>query len=283
MRRIALLTILILVLASCKQNDKGYSFFVAGHTYGSPGADNPGVHPPFLAEFTDLNEDSCLQFGIFSGDIVRKSDTASWDAVDRQLEELNKKVYFCPGNHDTYNRELYESRYGKTYYSFQHARDLFIILDGSLDRWNISGAQLEFFMQALGKAQNDIENVFVVIHQLVWWDEHNIFSEVDLNWPPYTPDTTNYWGEIEPLLQECPSPVYILAGDLGASTKASPLMYYPDRNITYIGSGMGSIEFDNYLIIRSEGKGKVKIEIVALGPDPERLGEIEDYILSDMK
>ncbi|MDT8393413.1 MAG: metallophosphoesterase [Bacteroidales bacterium] len=281
MKNLFLPLALVFIMYSCKRDDAGqYSFFVAGHTYGAPMADNQGLHPPFTSEFDKLNNDNRLQFGVFTGDIVRNSDTASWDAVDRQLENLHIPVYFCPGNHDTYNRELYESRNGKPYYSFTAGSDLFIVLDGSLDHWNITGDQLEFLITALQQAESGVNNVFVFIHQLIWWDESNIFSSVKLNWPPYTPDTTNYWAVIEPMLQHLSAPVYIFAGDLGASTKASPVMYYPDRNITYIGSGMGSIVADNYIIVTSGPGRTVSFELIAPGNDPHKLGNLEDHLLS---
>lgn len=280
MKNLFLLLALVFILYSCKRDDaEQYSFFVAGHAYGAPMADNQGLHPPFVNEFDNLNSNNRLQFGVLTGDIVRISDTASWDAVDRQLENLHMPVYFCPGNHDTYNRKLYESRYGKPYYSFNAGSDLFIVLDGSLDRWNITGDQLNFLTMALKQAKSGVNNVFVFIHQLIWWDEHNIFSSVKLNWPPYTPDTTNYWAVIEPMLQDLNAPVYIFAGDLGASTKASPVMYYPDGNITYIGSGMGSIVADNYIIVTSGPGGQVSFELIAPGNDPRRLGNLEDHLL----
>lgn len=196
---LVLLLVSVLYYSSCKQaTDESYSFFVAGHTYGSPAGDNIGLHPPFLDEFDKLNNDTRLAFGIFTGDIVRKASQVAWDTIDRQLERLDMKVYFCAGNHDTYQRELYEGRYGNTFYSFKHNKDLFIILDGSLNRWNIEGKQLEFLHNTLVEAAPSVNNVFVFIHQLVWWDENNVFSSVKLNWPPYTPDTTNYWSTVEP-------------------------------------------------------------------------------------
>lgn len=274
---------LILGMVSCKQHEAPYSFFVAGHTYGAPGGTNQGLHPPFLKEFSRLNADSSILFGVLTGDMVRKSDTASWDAVDKELMDLHKKVYFCPGNHDTYNRQLYEDRYGKTFYSFRHEKDLFIVLDGSLDRWNISGEQKDFLLREVEGAKEEINNIFIFIHQLVWWDENNVFSSVKLNWPPYTPDTTNYWSEIEPLLKGASIPVFIFAGDLGASTKASPVMYFVDQNVSYIASGMGSIKDDNYIIVSSMGKGKVNFELRALGGDHARMGLLEDHILSVRK
>lgn len=276
-----LLMVLFFSLISCRQEKvPSYSFFVAGHAYGSPVADNPGLHPPFMAEFEKLNKDYRLSFGVFTGDIVRKASESAWNTVDDQLSQLNMKVYFCVGNHDTYERELYEQRYGRTFYSFHHRDDLFIVLDGSLDRWNIIGDQLKFLQQTLTGADPAVNNVFVFIHQLVWWDEHNIFADVKLNWPPYTPDTTNYWSEVEPLLQDFRAPVYIFAGDIGATHKTTPVMYYQDSNITYIASGMGSIEMDNFIIVNISDTGQVSFELVAIGDDAGKLGKLEDHYLS---
>ncbi|HSG67575.1 MAG TPA: metallophosphoesterase [Bacteroidales bacterium] len=280
MRRTMVLLGLLAMLYSCKEQDKGYSFFVAGHTYGVPNGSNTGLHPPFLSEFDKLNADPMIDMGFFTGDIVRKSDTASWDAVDAQLKDLRMPVYFSPGNHDTYNRKLYDDRYGKSYFSFYHKGDLIIILDGNLSNWNIEGEQLSFLEDCIRNADMGTENIFVFVHQLIWWDEHNVFAGVHLNWPPYTPDTTNYWAEVEPLLQQAGSPVYIFAGDLGANREATPVMYYHDQNITYIASGMGSIDSDNYILVSRDGNGGVTFELIALGGESDRLGKMEDYDLS---
>ena len=37
-----------------------YSFFIAGHTYGAPGVDNEGVHPPFRNKFDFIKDDESL-------------------------------------------------------------------------------------------------------------------------------------------------------------------------------------------------------------------------------
>lgn len=270
--------LLLISVAACERSPQvDYSFFVAGHTYGTPGAHNQGIHPPFLAEFPKLNNDDNVIFGVFTGDIVRKSDTLSWDSVDTQVSRLRMPVYFIPGNHDTYNRPLYEARYGKTYYSFTHGRDLFVFLDGNLSNWNIDGEQLDFLKNTLDSAAGGTAYAFIFIHQLVWWDEHNIFAGVHLNWPPYTPDTTNYWADIEPLLQGFAAPVVIFAGDLGANEQATPVMYYHDRNITYVASGMGSIRSDNYIMVTRHGDGRLSFDLIALSDDPKRMGKLEDH------
>lgn len=277
MKKILIPCLLLLALTSCRHGGEAYSFFVAGHTYGSPSAGNPGMHPPFVNELKQLSSDERIALGILTGDIVRKPDTLSWDSVDAQLSVLQVPVYFSPGNHDTYNRPLYESRYGKTYFSFMQGSDLFIILDGNLDNWNISGDQLVFLEDQINDLVAGTENIFVFVHQLIYWDEHNIFAGVNLNWPPYTPDTTNYWGMVEPMLQGAGAPVCIFSGDLGANNRATAVMYYADRNITYIASGMGNIENDNYILVHRHGDGNLTFELVALGGEPGRLGALENY------
>ncbi len=280
MRKGLVIGIIIGIFFSCKQEPQNtFSFFVAGHTYGAPMASNPGLHPPFIEMFDFINDKPDIEFGIFTGDIVRESNTESWDSVEMQLQKLDKEVYFCPGNHDIKYRDIYESRFGDTYYSFTHKNNLFIILDGSLNRWNIQGPQLDFLSANLEQAGDSISNIFVFVHQLIWWNKANIFSQVNLNWPPYTPDTTNYWFEVEPMLQNQTCPVYIFAGDIGANLQSDPIVFYPDRNVTYVASGMGNIEKDNFLIVRITENNEVEIILTALGPDHSRLGEIEDYQL----
>ena len=142
--------------------EKRYSFFVAGHTYGQPGAEFSGPHPPFRALFPQIN-DRHPDFGVFTGDIVPESVPADWDMVDVALAELASPVHFVAGNHDMTNRSLFVSRYGPTYYSFTYEGDLFIVLDGGLDSCNILGEQMAFLQQALD--ESDAQNVFVFVHE----------------------------------------------------------------------------------------------------------------------
>jgi hypothetical protein len=270
------------LLISCnnESNSEGsYSFFVAGHAYGSPNGTNAGLHPPFLNVFDYLNNHSDIEFGVLTGDIVRKGTIEAWDSVDHQLSKLRMPVHFSPGNHDTYNRELYELRYGNGYFSFVHKNNLHIVLDANLDKWNITGMQMDFLDSNLQTLDPEIKNVFVFVHQLIWWDDENIFAGVNLNWPPYTPDSTNFWAELEPKLQSCIAPVYIFAGDLGANNKATSVMFYPDRNITYIASGMGNMKTDNILIVHVNKEKGVHFELIALQGEKNKLGQLEDFLL----
>lgn len=278
---LCLFSTLCFVHSSCTRTAKvsgNYAFFVAGHAYGAPRSDNPGLHPPFLDKFDIINKDTVIKFGILTGDIVRTSSIESWDSVDAQLRKLHIPVYFCPGNHDMYDRILYESRYGNPYYSFKDYDDLFVVLDGNINRWNISGKQLEFLTHLLSH-KNKAHNVFIFVHQLVWWKKQSVFEQVNLNWPPYTPDSTNYWSTIEPILKDFKGNVFLFAGDLGANHQSSSLMYYRDGNITYIGSGMGDNKRDHFIKVIVNQDKEVKFEIIALQGDPNKFGKLESYSL----
>ncbi|MCF6169411.1 MAG: metallophosphoesterase [Bacteroidales bacterium] len=263
-----------------------YSFFVAGHSYGDVMATNTHLHPPFKKQWPFIQSYPDISFGVLVGDIVRESTTENWDVVDEDLAELNLPVYFAPGNHDVFTGDLFAMRYGdslhdnRTYRYFRKQQDLLVFLDSELDEWNISGHQLDFLRRTIKENAKSSRNVFVFVHSLIWWDDKNVFKQVHTNWwPPNIPDTTNYWTDVEPLLQQLSNPVYLFAGDLGANKQATPYLYYKDGNITYIASGMGNGKNDNFLFVRVDSEGDVSFDLIALQGDRHRLGKLEDYIL----
>jgi len=266
--------------------DDTYAFFVAGHTYGNTSNKNPGLHPPFKKEFDSIRAYPHMAFGVLVGDIVLRGDKESWDAVDREIAELGIPLYLVPGNHDVYDDyELFKHRYGDreheyaSYRSIRNNEDLMILLDGNLDDWNITGDQLAFLEEALTVNREQVNHVFIFVHQLIWWDEHTVFKNIVHNWPPYTPDTTNYWGTLEPMFQDYPAPVFLFAGDLGIFERTTPYMYYKENNVTYVATGMGSEVNDNYLFVTVRPDGEVDFDLIALQGDRRRFGNLEDYVL----
>jgi hypothetical protein len=183
------------------------------------------------------------------------------------------------------NRELYERLFGdsqhgnRTFGAFTKENDLFLLLDGNIDNYSISGEQLDFVRETLEFFGSKSRNIFVFVHQLIWWDEDNVFRNVTTNYPPLTPDTNNYWSTIEPMLDSLQKPVYLFAGDLGGNQIADPYMYYRDGLITYIASGMGHGRKDNFIIVHMDKDGKVRLELIALQGEKDRLGPIENYSL----
>ncbi|OIQ30776.1 MAG: hypothetical protein BM564_00775 [Bacteroidetes bacterium MedPE-SWsnd-G2] len=265
------------------ENDKSnteYSFFIAGHTYGKPFVVNDGVHPPFKAKFDLIKNDSLVEFGVFTGDIVWTGTKKNWNEIDADIADLGIPVYFAAGNHDVINRPLFESRYGKTYKSFIHNNDLVIILDPNIDGWNISGDQLIFLKNQLSQHANKVDNIFVFFHQVLWWDSKNIFRKIVLNSHQGRSKPFNFWSEIEPMFNALPNEVYMFAGDVGAHPKGSEFMYHHYDNITFVASGMGGEQRDNFIFIDVKKDKSVEFRLIALnGDDINALGKLEDYVL----
>ena len=259
-----------------------YSFFVAGHTYGKPGVDNIGFHPPFRQKFDLIKNDSSIQFGVLTGDIVSAGTGKNWDEIDRDVEELGKVVHFTVGNHDMSDRQLYETRYGSTYYSYSYDKDLFIVLDPNIDGWNISHEQLQFLKNELQKKSGDADHVFVLFHQVLWWAPDNQFKNIDINSLEGRAEKINFWDEVEPLFHSLSVPVYLFAGDVGAYATGDEFMYYHYDNITLIASGMGGEARDNFVIVDVYNDKTVSFRLIALnGDDINALGKLEDYRLEE--
>ena len=279
---------LVLVLFSCDKNEDGtteespisYSFFIAGHTYGTPGVDNDGLHPAFKNKFDLIQSDGHIDFGVLTGDIVITGTEQNWNEVDNDIIDLGLPVYFAAGNHDVTDRTLFESRYGQTYYSFVHQSNLFIVLDPNIDGWNISGNQLDFLENVLNTEAQNVNNIFVFFHQLLWWEPDNIYQNVVLNSFSGRADTINFCNEIEPLFNELAKPVHMIAGDVGAYYTGSEFMYHQYENITLIASGMGGNVRDNFIIIDVHEDASVSYRLIALNASNDfALGDLLDYEL----
>lgn len=287
MKRVFLFFCLVFSFISCDKTKTPpitpsieYSFFIAGHTYGKPGVNNIGLHPPFKEKFEFLKSDTTLAFGIFTGDIVIEGTNQEWDEVDIDISELGLPFHFAVGNHDMSDRTLYENRYGDTYFSFIQNEDLFIILDPNLDEWDIAGDQLDFLKDELNTHANSVNHIFVFFHQLLWWTSDNIYQDVVLNSTQGRADTINFWTEVEPLFHQLENKVVMCAGDVGAHPTGDEYMYHTYDNITLIASGMGGEERDNIVIIDVYDDQSIGYRLIALnGNDINALGKLEDYEL----
>ncbi len=284
------LLVICLFISSCRINKQvsisqdlnivDYSFFVAGHTYGKPRVNNKGFHPPFKQKFDLIKSDTTIQFGVLTGDIVHRSSNRDWNEIDTDILALGKKVYFAPGNHDLTKPELFTQRYGETFKKFVYNSDLFIILDPNIDQWNISGEQLDFLKETLKRNRKKVNNIFVFFHQVLWWNENNIYKNLHLNSRSGRAKNINFWEEVEPLFNQVSNQVFMFAGDMGAFPKRESFMYHKYDNITLIGSGMGGMKNDNFIIVNVLKNKKVNYQLIALNKnDIDALGKLESYIL----
>lgn len=272
LKKCTYLTVLCMVLFACnKHKEEPYKFFVAGHTYGSPSDSSGGLHPPFLETLTEYNSSFPLEKGFLTGDIVKYPSVEKWEMVDEELADLDIDVRFVAGNHEYNDLELFESRYGKTFNSFVFKNDLFVVLDGNLNNWNISGVQLTFLKEALDSHTNAVENVFIFVHQIIFHD----YLPVAANSDEGKGSPLTYETEVKPLLESLDNPVYLFAGDIGAFDWGPSLYHNQVNNVTYIASGMGSGLEDNFLVVEVDSRKRVSFTVVSL--NEEDLGELESY------
>ncbi len=166
-----------------------------------------------------------------------------------------------------------------TFYDTIINNDLFIFLDPNIDNYNISGEQLDFLKETISSNSSKVDNILVFFHQLLWCDDDNIFQNIRVNYPPYTPYTLNFWSEIKPIFHVLSNNVVMFAGDIGAVDYTTPFMYYKYDNITFIAGGMGSGIFDNMLIVTIDDEKNINYDLIALQNNIHSLGKLEDFIL----
>ncbi|MCK5820880.1 MAG: T9SS type A sorting domain-containing protein [Bacteroidales bacterium] len=286
MKKLILLILMVNIwspLAILAQEEAiSYSFFVAGHTYGKPGVDNVGLHPPFKEKFGYIRNRTEIQLGFLTGDIVERASVEDWDEVDEDIESLGIPVWFAVGNHDMSDRELYESRYGNTYQFFTLHNDLFIILDPNIDNWNISGDQLDFLTSTLQDHAANSDNIFVFFHQMLWWSRDNIYQVLHNNSTEGRAQEINFWTDIEPLFHHLENEVYMFAGDIGAGNWASDVAYDHYDNISFIASGMGEGPGDNFVVVNIHTDKSISYDLICLNdPNINCLGKLTDYRINE--
>lgn len=285
LRHLAVLTMGLLVLSGCEKDPEidpvepcspptAYSFFVAGHTYGSPVDFQLGLHPPFKSYLPNINAYPGMSFGVFTGDVVPKPTAEYFDAIEADFELIDVPVAIAPGNHD--RSAEFQDRFGPGFGAHRVGNDLFLVLNTF--KWSVEGEQLDFVRDVLDSLGSRSDHIFVFAHELVWWAPENHFSTVGLNAPSnYWPEN-NYWETVEPLFQKAAAPVYFFAGDIGANSTADAALYHEEGNITYIANGMGHPESDSFIYVDVLSNGRLQFTLEALGTDdPRRLGNLEDY------
>lgn len=259
--------------------DLKYSFFVAGHAYGSvDDPADPGMHPPFVDYFDEINAYPGMSFGVLTGDVVNFPTADYWDAYEAQILGLDDTVYLAAGNHDVGSE--FENRFGNYYYDFKIDSQLFIVLTPSVNWMSVVGEQYNFLDSTLNAHQNDVDRIFIFMHELLWWSSTNEYANVEVNFPSYYPATPTNWEDVlKPRFIACGVPVTVYAGDIGCRPGVSSYMYDTFDNITLIASGLGSYVRDN-IIITEVYEDSVYFNMVAINYDyPGALGSIYDFDL----
>ena len=250
-----------------KNQISDYTFFIAGHTYSN----NSGLNEAFY--FDLLNSKEKFSFGILAGDVVSKNTENSWSFLQKQIGNLDYKIYISPGNHDISSepgdvgREFIENKYGKTYFKFIKNKDLFIILDSNNTNHSILDKQLDFLKKTLNENYRTVKNIFIISHHLIYFDKNrDPFSKARPNGQEID---SNFWPTLYPILENLNNNIFIISGDTGWAL-GKELFCHKSKNITFLATGMaGAIpqreagRSKHYLIIDSINQIiKIRVRVI---------------------
>ena len=238
-----------------------YSFFVAGHAYGNPMNYNLGLYESLIFHQGYLNEYPKMQAGFFTGDLVPKSEENYWQAAESDLANFIMPIYIAPGNHD--KGPCFDKRFPH-YFSMGLNNDLFIVLDPVNCR--ISDEQLSFLEESITDLEEEVNNVFLFCHEVIWIDSLIGYDHLKPN-SMVTYQGTDYWTKIHPLLIGLDKEVYFFAGDVGALTSVTFYSYEQRDNVHFYAGGMGNGFIDNIFITEVYSDGYVKVRPMRLNAD----------------
>lgn len=269
-------------LAPAQTDTNLYSFFIAGHASGTPGVDNVGLHPDFKKQFPYIKGRNEIELGFLTGDVIRAfpgPTVQDWIEVDADIDSIGIPVQIAVGNHDMEDRPIFEQRYGTTYYSFVQHNDLFMVLDPNIDGWKITGNQLEFLKDTLNKYENQVDNIYLFFHQVIWKETNNGFDHIFWNSQEGKNGQTNFWPELYPIFSKLNHSVYLFAGDVGAASYATSVSYDKYENMTLITSGMGNGTDENYIVINVDSSKNLTYDLICLQENnPNCLGKLTDHL-----
>lgn len=253
-----------------------FSFYVAGHAYGSPYDGNDGIHTPFLNYLEEISNNESIEFGVLTGDTVYEATQESFEQLKTEMSITDKPYYITAGNHCLRGGEdLFETNFGDLNYYFEKRDNLFIFLVPG-ENWSFSEEQISMVRTSLQKQGYD--NIFVFMHQLAWVEEDNIFSACGLpnSWEGKS-DSSNFWSDLIVSFDWVESQVYFIAGDVGALDNTN-LIYDNIEKYHFIASGMGNGIMDNILVVNLDEYNTVSFDIKVFdGEDIIDGGNIENY------
>lgn len=275
-------------IVPCPETSESYFFWVIGHLYGA--AESHSAYPSgaFLANIDMLNESGALML-VTLGDIVRIPDEQHLANLRKVAHSVTLPMFNAPGNHELqsflqiFSREQYTDDFGPPYQDFTIANALFVFLDTNLTPGEIAGEQLEYFTRVMRSAAKDrnIRNIFVFSHHVIWCTDDPRLAIVWRRFVNYRPNYRpgKFEALIEPLLAETAAqkPVFWLSGDVGGSAGSFSPFYWkaPDKDITYVATGVGGTDRDEIIKVEVQSSGEVVLTPVSLVGKP--MGPMEQY------
>ncbi len=254
---------------SLLDNQNPLKFIVAGHIYGKPGDGESHPATNLLSNITLIKE-TAPDFIIFLGDTVWNPSEENFNDLDLfVLDQFGVPVFNAVGNHDVTNRDLYQSRYGNTVYSFRYKDQLFFILDTTLKYYDLTSDQYLFISNTIKEQSRGLETIHLFMHHVLFLDEGEIFDNQLLKPNEGDGKSPGFLAFLETELIPISKtiPIYVYAGDVGAFQGGNLSPFYKklaDHNITFLTTGLGNNYYDSILVVETENNGLLNIQPVSL-------------------
>jgi len=209
------------------------NFSVGGHIYGSSKNFSTFPASTLLANIDSLNN-SNLDFFVSLGDLFCNLEE-DYDSYKRALfDKIEFPIYNVAGNHDLFNYELYEEKFGPTTFSFVLKRSVL---------------------------KENVKNVFIFSHIASWIAQ---YPEIEKLFPGLDkPLLSNFEEEVLPILDRSKNKIYWLSGSMGAYANES-FFYKNENNISYILTSIRDKKADGLLNVKVGNNGKVEFKTISL-------------------
>ncbi len=257
-----------------------YSFIVSGHFHGASTNVSSFPASSLLANIDSLNSLNPL-FLMSLGDMFLDVDDLYIKHYQYSLfNKLKMPLLNAVGNHDLSNHNMYEKAFGKTFFSFTHNSELFIVLNSELNDGSIKDEQLKMFTDALNSASSTtIKNIFIFSHRPIWAESIEKYKKL------FTDNTrssfqNNFLSDIKPLLQSVSKKcnMFWISGSMGGT---APVSFFYDKdeetNVTYMQTAIRDLPRDAVLQIFINN-GIVSLKGKSFSG--QKLDKIENYNLN---
>jgi hypothetical protein len=193
------------------------------------------------------------------------------------FDKLKMPLLNAVGNHDLAHN-IYEEKFGKTFFSFIHNSELFIVLNTEKNDGRIKDEQLKFFSNSLDSAlKGTIKNIFIFSHRPIWAESIPKYNKLFSGNTRTEIGSNNFIADIKPFLERVSKTknVYWISGSLGGG---APSSFFYDKeeetNVTYMQTAIRDLPRDAVLQILVNN-GTVKLNGVSI--TGQTLEPIENY------
>lgn len=181
--KLTVLIITIIVLSGCASLNQGHQEVAASQEYTFVVASDP--QPPWGAienwqqtinEINKISPDFVIVCGDMTNDSRNEKEISAYFETAKELSP-GIRLFHVPGNHDLLpepslaSLELYKKHFGKPYYSFEHKKSLFIVLESSSFKSTATAAtplvaeQMRWLRQTLiDSDKKQFDHKFVFLH-----------------------------------------------------------------------------------------------------------------------